>query len=172
MRRMQVVTAVLLVAFLLTTATVALAGMGGERLLEPGTEAPEIAFTDINGVKSSIQTLDKGKALLLVFLQTTCRSCQREIEHLKGTTTKYPNLSVLAIFIDPTPREFKKFVTEGGYPYHFAWDEEALLLDAYGVTFAPTSFLLDKDRKIVQVFRGWQQRGAEELEEGLKSLAN
>jgi peroxiredoxin len=159
----------LLIGIFCLSAPHSMAGMGGEKLLEPGVAAPEFSFTDIEGKADSTKNFAKGEPLLLVFLQTTCRSCQRELEHMRDLGQGGFKVPVLAIFIDPTPREFKKFVEDNKLPFRFTWDEEMSIVEAYGVSFAPTSFLLDKDRKIAKVYRGWQGKGPD-IEGDVKAL--
>lgn len=161
----------LLVGCFFGAALNAAAGMGGDKLLEVGSEAPAFSFTDIEGKADTLKDYAKGEPLLLVFLQTTCRSCQRELEHMRDLAQTGFKVPVLAIFIDPTPREFKQFVADNKLPFRFTWDEEMTIVEAYGVSFAPTSFLLDKERKVAKVYRGWQGKGPD-IEGDVKALGS
>ncbi len=137
----------------------ALAGMGGENMLKQGSVAPDYKFVDIDGVEGSLHSIAKGKPLLVVFLQVTCRSCQREMAYLKELSDKGDMVDVLAFFVDPRKLDFKAYAKERDLPFRFVWDGDYSLAELYGVSFTPASFLLDSNRKVVKSYRGWTRAG-------------
>ena len=147
----------------------AFAGMGGGKMLKPGVVAPDFEFTDIVGEKGSIHAFAPGKPFLLVFLQTACRSCQREMAYLKELNEQGDDIEVLSVFLDMRERDFIGHVKGQGLTFRFFWDAEYKIADAYGVSFTPSSFLIDSDRKIANVYRGWSRKG-HTLEGDLKKL--
>lgn len=155
--------------FMLLFPLCAFAGMGGGKMLNPGTLAPDFEYTDIQGAKGSLYKTAEGKPLLLVFIQTSCRSCQRELVYLQDMRRQGTHIDVLVVFVDLKQRDFKAFVKENGYIFPFLWDEDYKIAEAYGVAFTPASYLFDGNRKIAKVYRGWTGSGAE-LEEDLKAL--
>jgi peroxiredoxin len=144
--------------------------MGGGKMLKVGADAPKFDFTDIDGNKGSVQTFAEGKPLLLVFLQTACRSCQREMAFLKQLKADGADMDILVVFVDMKERDFKGYATSNELPFVFFWDNDYSIAEQFGVSFTPSSFLLDKDRKIAKVYRGWSRAG-HSLEGDFKKLA-
>lgn len=164
-----VLTIFIALAILITVPVASLAGMGGGSLLTAGTEAPDFTFKDLDGKEDSLYAHKVGEPLLLVFIQRTCRSCQREMDFLKQLSDENDSINVLGVFVDAVDRDFKKFIEEKGLPFRFFWDAEYEIGDKYGVSFTPTSYLLDKNRVISKVYRGWSRKG-EKLAEDIKVL--
>lgn len=160
----------LLLAFLfLFVPLVSLAGMGGGKLLKPGSVAPDFTFKDLDGKEETLHTYAKGKPVVLVFIQTACGSCQREMSFLKDMKAAGTDVDILVIFIDVREMDFKAYVKEYNLPFRFTWDSNYSTADSYGVSFAPASFLVDKDRNIAKVYRGWS-RGVEDISQDVKTL--
>ncbi|PLX40918.1 MAG: hypothetical protein C0609_11695 [Deltaproteobacteria bacterium] len=144
---------------LLAIPAFALAGMGGGTLLAVGEKAPDFTFKDLNGAEGSLYTEAEGQPLLLLFVQRTCRSCQREMDFLSELKAKNPALNVFGVFVDAVARDFPQFLAEKNVTFRFMWDAEYEIADLFGVSFTPTSFLLDSERKVSQVYRGWSKKG-------------
>lgn len=158
--------------FLLAVLTLSLllpalagASMGGGKMLKPGTQSPDFSFQDIGGLETSLSGWAKDKPVLLVFIQTACGSCQREMQFLKEFNYKEAGLEILVLFIDVKEMDFKAYVKDNALPFRFAWDSKYAIADAFGVSFAPASFLLDKEHKVAKVYRGWSKAGEEILQD-------
>ncbi len=160
---------ILLICFL-GMPLVAFGALGGGKLLKAGADAPSVAFTSIDGTKSTLHSFAQGKPLLLVFLQTACRSCQREMAFLKQLKSDGAKINVLVAFVDMKERDFKKYVSDNELPFVFFWDKDYSIAEQFGVSFTPSSFLLDKERKVAKVYRGWSRAG-HSLEGDFKKLA-
>lgn len=158
--------------FILLTLLVALflplvaeASMGGGKMLKPGSQAPDFKFKMITGGDYDFNTWTKGKPSLIVFIQTACGSCQRELQFLKEFNYTEAGLEILVIFIDVKEMDFKGYAKDNKMPFNFAWDAKYSIADAFGVSFAPASFLIDKDHNIAKVYRGWSKSGEEMLQD-------
>lgn len=153
------------------TPEAAWAGMGSEKLLKVGEPAPTFTFSDVNsGVVLPAETLARGEPLILVFLQTACRSCYGEMLTLKKLHQDPGGFSVLGVFLDMKPKNFSAYVEENGLPFHFTWDANYSIAETYGVAFTPATFLLGRDRKIAAVYRGYHPGMEKALKEDLGRL--
>ena len=150
-----------------------LAGMASDKMLAVGERAPSFNFTDVatGGVVPS-DTIARGRPLLLVFLQTACQSCYREMMTLKAAKAESPDLEVLGIFLDMKAKDFQKYISENGLPFTFGWDSGYSIADTYGVSFTPASFLLDADRNVAAVYRGFHPGIEQALKADIAKLAN
>ncbi|MBI5018205.1 MAG: TlpA family protein disulfide reductase [Deltaproteobacteria bacterium] len=153
---MKRIIAAALLALYLAGAGGARAASGSDRLLAVGGRAPDFTFTEVqSGGAMALDNVGRGRPLLLVFLQTSCQSCARELQSLKDVRAAGAPIEVLGIFIDVTARDFQKYVADNALPFVFGWDSGNAIAEAYGVPFAPASFLLDRERKIAAVYRGF-----------------
>lgn len=148
-----------LVAALLVVLAAALPSAGAadaEKVLAPGDAAPTFTFSDgATGVVMSSDSVARGKPLLVVFLQTACRSCYSEMLTLKKLREEVGGFEVLGVFLDMKPKNFKSYMDENALPFQFTWDANYSIAQSYGVSFTPASFLLDGDRKVVAAYRGF-----------------
>jgi len=161
----------LALAALLALPGVARAGMGSENLLQVGGAAPTFSFSDVNsGVVMPAETLARGQPLVLVFLQTACRSCYSEMLSLKKLYQDPGGFAVLGVFLDMKPKNFKSYIEENALPFHFTWDANYAIAEAYGVAFTPATFLLDRDRKVASVYRGFHPGTEKAMKEDLARL--
>ncbi len=127
-----------------------------EKILAPGDAAPSFTFSDgATGVVMSSDSVARGKPLLLVFLQTACRSCYSEMLTLKKLHEGMGGFEVLGVFLDMKPKNFKSYMEENSLPFQFTWDANYSIAQDYGVSFTPASFLLDGERKVVAAYRGF-----------------
>ena len=128
----------------------------GAELLAPGDPAPRFTFSDIrNGETKSFTDVAGDGPLLLVFLQTACRSCVREMVALKNVRADVGGFEILGVFLDLKPRGLEEYVEDYELPFTFTWDGSYTTADAYGVSFSPTAFLLDAERRIAAVYAGF-----------------
>ncbi|PLX39904.1 MAG: hypothetical protein C0608_10740 [Deltaproteobacteria bacterium] len=167
--RKSFITLITLALFALPS--IASAGMGGGALLAAGEKAPDFNFKDLKGVEGSLYKEAEGKPLLLLFVQRTCRSCQREMDFLGELKAENPDLNVFGVFVDAVARDFDQFLAERNISFRFMWDAEYEIADMFGVSFTPTSFLLDGDRKVSKVYRGWSKKG-EKLASDFKEISD
>lgn len=148
------------------------AGMDSDKMLAAGQKAPSFNFTDVvSGAAVPSDTLARGRPLLLVFLQTACQSCFREMMALKAVKAANPDFEILGIFLDMKAKDFQKYISENGLPFTFGWDSGYTVADAYGVSFTPASFLLDADRTIAAVYRGFHPGIEQALKADIARLA-
>lgn len=157
---------------LLAATPGARAGMDADKLLSTGAPAPAFTFTDaVTGGAMAMQNVARGRPLLLVFLQTACQSCYREMMSLKKLREGGTEFDVLGIFLDMKAKDFQKYITENELPFSFGWDSGYTIADSYGVSFTPASFLLDADRKVAAVYRGFHPGIESSLKADLARLA-
>jgi thiol-disulfide isomerase/thioredoxin len=112
---------------------------------------PAFAMRDLDGRALSSSSL-RGKVVLLNFWATWCPPCRAEIPDLIALQTKYRDqLQIIGISEDEAPPEVvKRFVSEHrmNYPVVMKTPELGRLFP--GVVALPTSFVLDRESRIVQ----------------------
>jgi peroxiredoxin len=115
--------------------------------------APSVTFTTLAG--EQIMTADlRGKVVLVDFWATTCAVCAREMPRVIETYRAYAPLGfeVIAVAMPyDRPDWVADYSKRRALPFRVALDYDATINDAFGgVEATPTSFLIDKQGRIVQ----------------------
>jgi peroxiredoxin len=124
---------------------------------EVGTQAPAFELADLNGEKVSSSTLT-GKVVILDFWATWCPPCKAEVPHFVALQEKYGSqgLAIVGLSLDaggaadvaPFAKEYKV-----NYTMLVGADDVA---KAYGgINSIPTTFVIDRQGKIVKRFVGF-----------------
>jgi thiol-disulfide isomerase/thioredoxin len=134
---------------------VAQAAEGGERVTlrffrNPAT-APAFSVRDLDGREHSSASW-RGKVVILNFWATWCPPCRAEIPDLVALQDKYRDrLVVIGISEDEAPPEVvKQFAARHNVNYPIVMMTPQLEKMFPGVSALPTSFILDRDSRIVQ----------------------
>ncbi len=133
---------------------------------KPGTEAPAFTLKTLEGKEISLKDL-RGKVVLLNFWATWCPPCKEEMPLFAEVYEKYKDrgFEILAVSTDTKPETVKKFVKEYKFPFPILIDD-GKISEKYRVQGLPTSFLINREGKIVKVRLGKYK----EIEEDLKDI--
>jgi len=141
--------------------------------LAPGVAFPDFAEKDLTGKPLSIAQF-KGKIVLVDFWATWCGPCVAELPNVIEAYKKYHDkgFEIIGISLDKDEAKLKAFLSEKGmaWPQYFdglAW--ESKLGKKYGINSIPSTFLLDKEGKIIAKDLRGEALGAE-LEKQLGKL--
>lgn len=135
------------------------------QLLKAPVEVAPFTVTDLKG--RAINSADlRGKVVIVNFWATWCPPCRAEIPDLIKLQNKYRDqVVILGISEDEGPvGEVEAFVAEQKMNYPVALTTPALRKIFRGVTALPTTFVLDRDGKIVQKHVGLLNAQMTELE--------
>jgi thiol-disulfide isomerase/thioredoxin len=112
---------------------------------------PPFAMKDLAGEMVSTAEL-KGKAIIINFWATWCGPCREEIPEMIALQSKYQgSLQIIGISEDDGPPDpVAKFVQKIGINYPVIMYTDALEKEYGGVSALPTSFLVNKDGRVVQ----------------------
>src|SRR5688572_12248792 len=127
-------------------------------VLNVGDAAPE--WKDLPGIDGKKHSLAELKDKEVVVLFFTCNSCDVATEYedrIIALAQKYGGPKARAAFVavnvnkipeDGLP-EMKKRAESKKFPFTYVYDETQQIAKAYGATFTPEFFVLDKARKVV-----------------------
>ena len=125
------------------------------RFVRNPDQAPDFKVDDLDGKPLSLSA-SHGKVILLNFWATWCGPCRAEIPDLIELQKKYGDrLQIIGLDVDDDdPAEVKKFVTENGINYPVGMATNEIRIQYGGVAALPTSFVLDKEGRVVQKHEG------------------
>ena len=113
---------------------------------EIGAPAPDFTLRTFAGQQLSTATL-AGKPLLLVFWNTWCVNCQRELVELERLTKTYgaQELTILAVNtgINDSEKKARDYLQQRGYSFAAGFDHNFSISQAYQVRGVPTVCLID-----------------------------
>ncbi len=110
----------------------------------------------------NINKFSKGKVTVLIYMQTSCAACRKELEALNNMLAYVPDLNVIAISVDAgSQKRIKKYIDHYKFPFTFLHDPSFTTPELFGFSYTPASVLLDKSAKIIFIKSGWSNRGRE-----------
>jgi peroxiredoxin len=121
------------------------------------TQAPEVAFTLLDGSKHTTAQW-RGKVVLVNFWATSCVTCVKEMPQMVQTYNKYKDRGLdfvaVAMSYDP-PAYVVNFTESRKLPFKVAIDHSGSVAQGFDDTkITPTTFLLDKRGAIVKRYVG------------------
>ena len=120
--------------------------------VEAGNQAPSFSLTAQDGSVVDTASL-KGRVVLLNFWSTTCGPCIREMPHLQAVDDA-GLAKVVGVAVDPGGWDaVRPFLAKHKVRFTVAIGTEELFLRFDGFSL-PHSLLLDKDQRVVKVYRG------------------
>ncbi len=114
--------------------------------IEVGESLPDFTLRTFAGANSSRATL-AGKPTLLVFWNTWCPNCLRELPEINRLAEEFGprGLAVLAINtgINDSEDKARAYWKNHGYVFPGGFDHDFAMMQAFGVRGVPTIFLVD-----------------------------
>ena len=131
-----------------------------------GKEAPLFTLSDINGKEVSLESF-RGKYVFIDFWASWCMPCRYENPNLIEAYKKYggAKFEIISVSLDKTVEPWLKAVEEDGLNWTLLHDPTGNSATLYAVETIPSTWLLDKEGKIIKT----NLRGAE-LEQTLAEL--
>jgi peroxiredoxin len=117
-----------------------------------GLPAHDLPMQQLTGQQTSLYALQSAYTLL-IFFDTNCSHCQKEIPLIYDTYKQYRDkgLQVFCVYIGRDGPEWQKFVEKHGLDWINAWDpyETTNFRELYTVQTTPQIYLLNADKKII-----------------------
>ena len=104
----------------------------------------------LNGESASLSSF-KGKVVLLNFWATWCPPCRAEMPSMETLYQRFNSrgFEILAVNLRETPAVVRQFIQNGGYTFPIMMDRDGRTGAIYGIEAIPTSFIIDRQGKII-----------------------
>ncbi len=166
MKKLTVILCESIVALSLILPVTAMAASEGET-------APLFTLPDIDADKPAISLESlRGKTVYVDFWASWCAPCLRSMPLINELYGKYrdQDFEVIAINVDDPIEDGQDFLLDNPLDYLIAADTDNTVLNEFGVTGMPTSFLIDKDGVIRMVHMGFRGNDIETIEAAVLEL--
>lgn len=145
----------------------------GKKQAMKGDEAPDFTLSDLNGSDVRLSDL-RGKVVLIEFWATWCPPCRESIPAMNEIYKRYneKGLVILGISVDKgqnVAEDLRAFVREYSILYPVLIDSKNIN-NLYGVYSIPTTFLIDKDGKVILKNIGFSPELEDKLSKEIERL--
>jgi thiol-disulfide isomerase/thioredoxin len=137
--------------------------------LDRGDKAPDFSLPGTHGmVKLSHET---GSVIYLDFWASWCGPCHQSFPWMNQIQAKYKSkgLEVIAVNLDGKTEDARKFLSQMPAAFTVAFDSKGETPRLYGVKGMPTSFLIDRNGKIVFQHAGFRPADRDEIEKQIQA---
>ncbi|MXN78142.1 redoxin family protein [Burkholderia sp. 4701] len=145
------------VAAVVVAAAIAVAGF---LAFSGKSSAPDATFTLLSGQKISTTADLKGKVYLVNFWATSCATCMQEMPQMVETYNRFKGQGLefvaVAMNYDP-PMYVANYAQTRQLPFKVALDDGSVAKQFGNVQLTPTTFVVDKDGKILKRYVGAPQ---------------
>ena len=129
--------------------------VNAEKSTSIGAVAPDFTIETIDGKSFTLSSL-KGQYVLIDFWASWCQPCMREMPNVIEQYGKYSDkgFQIVGISLDRQESPWKKAIADNKMNWIHAWDladpdKQGEVANIYGVQSIPSTFLLDKNGKII-----------------------
>lgn len=134
---------------------------------------PNITLMDLKGGKVELKNVVKGKVVFLNFWATWCGPCKEEMPSMEALYKEYKekNFIFLTISVDYEGLPpVKAFIERTRYTFPVLLDPKNDTLDLFAVSRIPTTFIIDKEGRMIGRALGPRNWKSPEVEAILNQL--
>jgi len=124
------------------------------RILKEAVDPPNFTLPLLNGGNTSLSAY-KGKVVVLNFWATWCPPCRAEMPSMEIFYQRFKNngLEILAVDVGEDAATVQQFI-RNSYTFPILLDRDNKVNSLYGIEAIPTTFILDREGKIIGMIVG------------------
>ena len=145
----------------------------GLRLLSQTVSSRDFSLPLVSGEPQSLSAL-KGKVVFLNFWATWCGPCRDEMPSMEVLYKRFKDegLEILAVNCQENQEDVLAFMSNYGLTCPALLDEDGRVNGAYGIQAIPTTFLIDREGRIILRLVGSINWDTEKIHAAIESLLN
>ncbi|MBA3581383.1 MAG: TlpA family protein disulfide reductase [Gammaproteobacteria bacterium] len=133
-------------------------------------QAPQFVLPTAKGTPVSLASL-RGKVVYVDFWASWCGPCRKSFPWMSEMQTRYgEKFKVVAINLDENRNDAYKFITEIKPNFTIVFDPKGTSAESYKVIGMPSSYLIDKNGKLVDSFVGYRFEDKAMVEKKINAL--
>jgi cytochrome c biogenesis protein CcmG/thiol:disulfide interchange protein DsbE len=125
---------------------------------------------DLPGKGANVKLSEyKGKIVYLDFWASWCAPCKQSFPWMNTMQEKYRSqgLEIVAVNLDASTDDAQKFLASNATKFTIAYDNKGQTPKLFGVKGMPTSYILNRDGKIIYQHMGFNDSEKEKMEQKL-----
>lgn len=130
----------------------------------------EISFTTDNGIIKGDSL--KGQLVYVDFWASWCKPCLKSFPWMNKMQEQHKDkgFKIIAVNVDKDRSLIGKFLDKAPADFTIAYDEDAELAEIFYVKGMPTSYIFDRNGKLVATHLGFREKKIPEYEAEIQSL--
>lgn len=115
-----------------------------------GAQAPDFTLDHLGETPVALSSL-KGKYVLIDFWASWCKPCMFELPNIieQYKTYKDKGFEIYGVSLDRNGQDWMNTIEANQLEWVNGWDQQGEVANLYAVTGIPTTFLIDKEGKII-----------------------
>jgi len=120
------------------------------QVLSQRIDPRDFSLSFLGGGNASLSSY-RGKVVILNFWATWCPPCRTEMPSMETLYRRFnaQGLEILAVDIGEDASTVQQFIRSGGYTFPVMLDSSSRVSSIYGIEAIPTSFIIDREGKII-----------------------
>jgi thiol-disulfide isomerase/thioredoxin len=142
-------------------------------ILPATTYASDAPGFTLPGQNKTIQLSKyKGKVVYLDFWASWCEPCKRSFPWMNQLQEQYgeDGFEIVAVNLDESRKDAEAFLNKMPAKFDVAFDKSGKTAEAYNLKAMPSSFLIDRDGKLVHKSLGYRAEEKKILEKKIQQL--
>lgn len=153
-----------------------LTGLVAFSLLSPVTGYSEPSKAPVFSLPGQNKTVDlskyKGKVVYLDFWASWCDPCKRSFPWMNELKKQYgrDGFEIIAVSLDASRKDAEEFLTRIPAKFDVAFDERGKTAESYKLKAMPSSFLIDRQGRLVHKSLGYRNEEKKIIEAKIQQL--
>lgn len=133
--------------------------------------APDFTLKDLKGTQVTLKNF-KGRVVFLNFWATWCPPCRREMPSMERLykQLKDRDFTMLAVDMQESEKRVRAFISEFSLSFPVLLDLNGDISSLYGIVGLPTTYIIDREGKIIGKAVGPRDWSSQESKQLFQSL--
>ena len=142
------------------------------RALEVGDDCVDFALPTLLQDDELRLSVHRGKVVYLDFWASWCQPCKESLTWMNRIQREYAaqGFQVIAVNLDSVRERAINSLASRDIAYKLAFDPDGQVPLSYGVSAMPSSYLLDRQCKVVAIKRGFDTNSVRDMESHIQDL--